>query len=62
MKKETVRLLFVPTGSICLELLNLLLVETEIKYPYLTEIGKRAMINTTKPGVLPGRVRLFIVF
>ena len=48
MKKETVRLLLAPTGWICLELLNLLLVQTGMKYPDLTEIGKGAMITTRK--------------
>ena len=40
MKKETVRLLFAPKWWICLELLNLLLAQTGMTYPYLTEIGK----------------------
>ena len=58
----TVTLLFAPTGWICEELLNILLVETGIKYPCLTEIGKGEMIRTTKSWILPGRVRLFVVF
>ena len=48
MKKETVRLLLAPTGWIWLELLNLFLVQTGMKYPHLTEIGKGAMITTRK--------------
>ena len=48
MKKEAVRLLLAPTGSICLELLNLLLVQTGMKYHDLTEIGKGAMITPRK--------------
>ena len=39
-----------------------LLAETGIKYPYLTEIGKGAMITRTKPQILPVRIRLFIAF
>ena len=58
IKKEMVGFLFVLTGWIYLELLSLLLVETGIKYDYLTEIGKGATITTTKPPILPGRVRL----
>ena len=48
MKKETVRLLLAPTGWICLELLNLYLVQTGMKYPKKNEIGKRAKITTRR--------------
>ena len=48
MNKETVRLLLAPTGLICLELLNLLQVQTGMKYPDLMEIGKGAMIMPRK--------------
>ena len=48
MKKEKVRLLLAPAGWICLELLNLLLVQISIKYPDQTEIRKVAMVVTRK--------------
>ena len=48
MKKETVRLLLTPTVWICLELLNLFLVQTGMKYADLTEIGKGGIITTRK--------------
>ena len=50
MNKETVRLLLAPAGWICLELLNLLLAQTGMKYPDVTEIGKGAMIMLRKPS------------
>ena len=62
MKKETVSLLLAPTGPICLNLLNLFLIQTGMKYPDPTEIGKGAWLQREKPRVLPGRVRLFIIF
>ena len=44
MKKETVRFLIAPTGWICLEPLNSMLVKSGMKYPSITKIGKGAMI------------------
>ena len=44
VKKETVRFLLAPTGWICLEPLNLMLVKSGMKYPNITKIGKGAMI------------------
>ena len=44
MKKETVRFLIAPTGWICLEPLNSMLVKSGMKYPNITKIGKGAMI------------------
>ena len=58
MKKEMVRLSLAPTGWICLKLLNLLLVHTGMKYPYLTDVGKGTMITMRKALDLSGRVRL----
>ena len=46
--KETIRLLLAPTGLVSGKLLNLLLVQTGMKYSDLTEIGKGAMITTRK--------------
>ena len=52
MKKETVRLLLAPTRWICLELLDLFLLQTGMKYPDLTEIGKGAMITMRKASTI----------
>ena len=51
MKKETVRFLIAPTGWICLEPLNSMLVKSGMKYPNITKIGKGAMIMGKASGV-----------
>ena len=47
-EKRNGKVLLAATGWIYLELLNLFLVQTGMKYPDLTEIGKGSMITTRK--------------
>ena len=62
MKKETLRPLLAPAGWICLELLDLLLVPTGIKYPDLTEIGKGAVITTRKASHITWKSKTVYIF
>ena len=62
MKKETVRLLLAPTGWICLELVDLLLLQTGIKYPDLTEIGKGEVITTRKASHIAWKSKTVHIF
>ena len=61
-EKRNGKALLAPTGWICLELVDLLLVQTGIKYPDLTEIGKGAVINTRKASHIAWKSKTVYIF